>query len=80
MKRFAGPVFTILLLLSVMIAVEPRAFAYVDPGSGLVIYQAVGALATAGIFWFRRRLKSLFRRDANTERPGKSGSFPHYGG
>ena len=70
MKRFASIFFAVLLLLSVMVASEPRALAYVDPGSGLVIYQTVGALATAGLFWFRRRFKSLFTRNsASTEKP-----------
>ena len=69
MKRFASALFALLLLISVMVASEPRAFAYVDPGSGLVIYQTVGALATAGLFWFRRRFKSLFTR--NTSTPAK---------
>lgn len=62
MKRFASICLALLFFVSIMIASEPRAFAYVDPGSGLVIYQTVGALATAGLFWFRRRLKSLFTR------------------
>ena len=70
MKRFTSVFFAILLLFSVMIASEPRALAYVDPGSGLVIYQTVGALATAGLFWFRRRFKSLFTRNqASAEKP-----------
>lgn len=70
MKRFASLIFAFLLLVSVMVASEPRAFAYVDPGSGLVIYQTVGALATAGLFWFRRRFKSLFTRNSTpAEKP-----------
>ena len=72
MQRLASVLFAFLLLVSVMVAAEPRAFAYVDPGSGLVIYQTVGALATAGLFWFRRRFKTLFTRNSATvEKPEK---------
>ena len=62
MQRLSYLFLTLLLFISLMAACEPRAFAYVDPGSGLLIYQTVGALATGATFWFRRRLKGLFSR------------------
>lgn len=54
-----------LLGLSVVclaLAMERRAYAYIDPGSSLVIFQGVGAALSAGLFYFRKRLLGLFKR------------------
>lgn len=54
------PGFILFCCLAVML--EPRALAYIDPGSGLLITQTIGAVATAVVFWFRRQIRSLFVR------------------
>jgi hypothetical protein len=54
--------FTITLMLLVMLSFtfERQAHAYVDPGSGLLIFQGISALFSGALFYFRRRLRSLF--------------------
>lgn len=54
--------FTLLLFLSLSLATERQAHAYVDPGSSLLIIQSLGALASGAAFYFRRRVKKLFTR------------------
>ena len=44
------------------LATERRAYAYVDPGSSLVMLQGVGAALSAALFYFRKRVTRLFRR------------------
>jgi hypothetical protein len=50
------------LLLSVLCLLERPAYAYVDPGSGLLAFQSLTAFITGGLFYFRQRIKSLFRQ------------------
>lgn len=52
---------------------ERRAYAYVDPGSSLLIFQSISAVVTGTVFYFRRRIKALFTRSSNnTDVSGKS--------
>ena len=53
---------TLLLLLTLGLASERRAYAYTDPGSTLLLFQSMGAVASGALFYFRRRLKRLFSR------------------
>ena len=62
MKRLWSCVWVLLFASAMLIAFERRALAYVDPGSGLMIVQTVGALATGAMIWFRRHIKALFLR------------------
>ncbi len=70
LKSFA---FLLLLVLGLSFSLEQQAHAYVDPGSSLVIFQSLSAIFTGGLFYFRRRLKSLFVRERSktteTEQP-----------
>lgn len=61
--------FLFLLLLGVSLSLEQQAHAYVDPGSGLLALQSFSALVTGALFYFRRRLKSLFTRNESRETP-----------
>jgi O-antigen/teichoic acid export membrane protein len=56
-------VFLLVLVLGLSFSLEQQAHAYVDPGSGLIIFQSLGAIFTGGLFYFRRRLKLLFTRE-----------------
>lgn len=58
----------LLLLCALGLALEPRAYAYVDPGSGLLITQTAGAVLTATVFWFRRQIRAFFGRFSATKR------------
>ena len=50
---------TVALFLAVSFCLEQRAYAYVDPGSSLLIFQSISAMITGALFYFRKRLKSL---------------------
>lgn len=57
LKYFA---ITLMLLLALSMTFERQAYAYVDPGSGLLIFQGISAVFSGVLFYFRRRLKNLF--------------------
>ena len=63
MKYFAV---TAALFVALSFSLEQPAYAYVDPGSSLLIFQSLSALITGALFYFRRRLKSLFTRSSTT--------------
>jgi hypothetical protein len=57
LKYFA---MTLMLLVALSFAFERQAYAYVDPGSGLLIFQGISAVFSGALFYFRRRLRNLF--------------------
>lgn len=63
LKYFA---LTIMLFVALSFAFEGQAHAYVDPGSGLLIFQGISAVFSGVLFYFRRRLKNLFARTPKT--------------
>lgn len=66
LKYFA---LTVVLFLALGCTFERSAYAYVDPGSSLLIFQTLSAIVTGAIFYLRRRIKALFTRQpsASTE-------------
>jgi uncharacterized membrane protein YqjE len=52
---------TVVQLLALFFALAQPAYAYVDPGSGLLALQVIGSAFAGIIFIVRRRLKSLLR-------------------
>ncbi len=57
------------MLLCLSLSLERRAYAYVDPGSGLLMLQAAGTILTGVLFTLRRRIKALFTRNKPAEAP-----------
>jgi hypothetical protein len=57
---------TAALFFAVSFCLEQRAYAYVDPGSSLLIFQSISAMVTGALFYFRKRLKSLFTRSSSS--------------
>ncbi len=57
---------TLMLLIALSFAFEQQAHAYVDPGSGLLIFQGISAVFSGALFYFRRRLRSLFVKDSKS--------------
>jgi hypothetical protein len=49
---------------SLLIAVEPQAHAYIDPGSGLLALQSAGAAVAALGYFLRRRIRAIFGKKA----------------
>ena len=54
---------TFLLLLTLGMTFELPARAYTDPGSALLLFQSIGAVASGALFYFRRSVKRLFTRN-----------------
>ena len=71
LKYFA---ITAALFIALTFCFERPAYAYVDPGSSLLIFQSLSAVVTGTIFYFRRRIKALFTRSSTdtTDVSGKS--------
>jgi hypothetical protein len=67
LKYFA---ITLLLLITLSLVFEWQAHAYVDPGSGLLIFQGISAIVSGALIYFRRRsIKSLFTKSGPTTAP-----------
>ncbi len=62
---------TLLILLaiaqfiSLAIAFQKPAYAYADPGSGLLFLQVAGSMVAGALFIVRSKLSRLFRRGKN---------------
>ena len=54
-------------------AAEPRLSAYIDPGSGALIWQALVAGFVGAAFYFRRFFSRLFSRDRREDPPADNG-------
>ena len=69
-------VIQILVLASLIAILDKRAFAYADPGSGLVIVQFLSSVGVGAIFFLRFKLtkwvKAVFQK-----KPPLSGSEEH---
>ncbi len=58
----------VLILVGAMLAFERPAYAYADPGTGLLAVQAVGSALVATGWYLRRKIYSFFGPD-NAPRP-----------
>jgi len=58
---------TLLLFVTLSFSLERQAHAYVDPGSSLLLFQSFSAIVSGVLFYFRRRIKTLFTRTGKTE-------------
>jgi hypothetical protein len=65
--RIAYFLVTAAMLCCLCLSLERRAYAYIDPGSGLLMLQAAGTVLTGVLFTLRRRIKALFTRSKPTE-------------
>ncbi|GAC1415925.1 MAG: hypothetical protein NVSMB62_04680 [Acidobacteriaceae bacterium] len=60
MKTLCNTALTLLFAFCLFAALEPRAYAYIDPGSGLLVYQTISALVAGTVFHFRRKIRRFF--------------------
>jgi hypothetical protein len=60
---------TVMLVVALSFTFERQAYAYVDPGSGLLIFQGISATVSGVLFYFRRRIKNLFVRTPPKSNP-----------
>jgi len=61
----------VVMFLLVTGAFERRAYAYTDPGSGLLLLQYLLSFAAGGLYYFRRSLARLFRFRSRENPPEK---------
>jgi Skp family chaperone for outer membrane proteins len=66
---------TLMLLLTLSFAFERQAHAYVDPGSGLLIFQGISAVVSGALIYFRRRIKNLFTKSRPAPSPIQPSAF-----
>ena len=59
---------TLALLVCLGLSMERRAYAYTDPGSTLLVFQSLSAIFSGGLFYFRKRLKSLIVKTKDPEK------------
>jgi hypothetical protein len=62
MKRLISLSLTVFCCVCLLVAMERRAYAYVDPGSGLMALQTAAAGLAAAGYYLRRRIAALFGR------------------
>ena len=65
----ARGVVLLLTFVAVLGALQSRAFAYADPGTGLLAVQYLFSLAAGAIIYFRRSLLKLLRFSARSAPP-----------
>lgn len=58
----------VLILVGAILLFERPAYAYADPGTGLLAIQAAGSALVATGWYLRRRIYALFHRRAATKR------------
>ena len=59
----------VLMLVGAVILVEQPAYAYTDPGTGLLAIQAAGSALVATGWYLRRKIYALFHRGPAKDSP-----------
>lgn len=61
-RRLTSLSLTFLIAVCLLIGSERRAWAYVDPGTGLIALQAIASVVAAYAYFVRRKIRALFVR------------------
>ena len=69
MKRLISLALTVFCCICLLVATERRAYADVDPSSGLLALQSAAAGFAAIGYFLRRRIAGLFGRDKAARKP-----------
>ncbi len=62
--RIAYSILDCALLFALVLCLPKPAFAYVDPGSGLLVCQSIGTMFAGILFHFRKRIRMAIRSSA----------------
>ncbi len=66
--------FDVVVLAALIVwAADTRVDAYIDPGSGALVWQAIMAAVVGAGFYFRRFFGRFFSRDRRQDPPADSG-------
>jgi hypothetical protein len=68
MKRLTLAALNLVIGFSLIIATSSQAFAYVDPGSGLLALQSAASVVAASAYFLRRRIRTLFVRPVEADK------------
>jgi len=68
MKKLLEIASVALMVLGAAMLFERPAYAYADPGTGLLAIQAVGSALVASGWYLRKKIYSLLHRDGGTGR------------
>jgi len=71
MKRLVSALLTLFSFACLLVAMERRALAYTDPGTGLLAIQSITSVLAAAGFFLRRRIGTFFdrKREASVTLP-----------
>jgi hypothetical protein len=67
MRKFGSFLCLLGIFVCLLLGTERRAYAYVDPGSGLLIFQGISSTFLGALYFFRRKLKFGRRKAGGTE-------------
>jgi hypothetical protein len=67
MKHLLRIIPLLLIAVGALMLFEQPAYAYADPGTGLLAIQAAGSALAATGWYLRRKISGLLRRDAATK-------------
>jgi hypothetical protein len=84
MRKLIQAISILVIFVGAMLLSQKPAYAYADPGTGLLAIQAAGSALIAAGWYMRRKIYSLFHRSADdvrqseespTENQDESSSF-----
>lgn len=64
MRRLLQAISLVLMVVGAILLFQRPAYAYADPGTGLLAIQALGSTLIAAGWYLRRKIHALFRRGA----------------
>jgi hypothetical protein len=70
MKKLLRILSLVLMIVGLALLLERPAYAYADPGSGLLAIQAAGSALIATGWYLRRKIYALFHR-GNSKQPSQ---------
>jgi hypothetical protein len=68
MRKIMQAIPILLIVVGAMLLSQQPAYAYTDPGTGLLAIQAAGSALIATGWYLRRKIFSLFRRNVDEAR------------
>lgn len=74
MKSFLKIVPVVLIVVGALLLCERPAYAYADPGTGLLAIQAAGSALVAAGWYLRRKIYGLLHRGSASK--GQPGAYP----
>ena len=73
MKKLLQIIPILLVVVGAMMLFEQPAYAYADPGTGLLAIQAVGSAFVATGWYLRRKILAFFRKESTA--PGQLNDY-----